>query len=157
MPSNSDEVSADIRFQQEAVERFLVAAGRLTDAQWQVVYDRYLAKRRVFDLAHKHFGGASIDSIMRRQRTQTQAEIDERGRQLQETHERVTVLASRVSVTTSPDDGTVPFEVRLCWFLTRVMVILWSLDRVLAVPKRVVAARKFLMLFEGLIEFPEIQ
>jgi hypothetical protein len=138
------------------IERFLTSAERLTDRDWQIIYTRFLAEQRAFDRAVRTFSSASIDSIMHSQRSDSRQQRDAHLQLAELTNNRVAAIASRTHGEAAPPGETASFSIRIRWIMHRVVVILWSIDRVVAVPKRLAAAQQFLTLFHGYIEFPEV-
>src|SRR5947209_2000592 len=104
----------------------------------------------------RDFTGASSASILHSQRSNTPQQGDAQLRCVELTNEWIAAIASRTRGESAASEATVPFATRISWIMHRVSVILWSIDRVVAVPKRLAAAQQFLALFDGLIEFPEV-
>lgn len=142
---------------QARVDRYLTAMASLTDEEWRIIYVRYLADQRRIDQSEPRFGGASIDAIVRRQRVESKEESAAATELSRQASARVKEIALNKNGETAPEEGTVSFQVRIGWIMQRIVVMMWSLDRIVTVPKRLAAARYFLTLFDGFIEFPELQ
>lgn len=139
-----------------SLDRFLDRAATLSQEDWTVVYWRYVKDPSI------------LQAVRAFQNVATQAWLDARGtttgeqkaaeeKRVGETNARIEAISARLPEEELDPDRGGHLRQRIEWVLVRTRMALTNVELLNSSAKTRKAVKRFLAVFDGLIDFPEFQ
>lgn len=139
-----------------SVARFLDAAAGLSLDDWMRIHVRATAAKDDYWESTLELGGIGTAAVVRDEQTLTREERDARYALRAALGARIGSVLSELPDRMDVNGRVTVFRPHLRAIVTHTFQILWCRDQVMERAERLAAARQYLTLFAGLIDFPEL-